>query len=169
MSNVNSVVLDYIHNTVHHGDYYQIGYYAAGVLNNANIALLIKNGIKPIHCVIAGSSGGDAIINVYEDPTITTNGTRIEAYNQNRSSTNIASGSYYHTPTISANGNNAVPPNVYIPGGSGGNSFGGSGGGPVRQGAELILAKNKNYYIVLQNIAGTAQKLNILVGFYEPY
>lgn len=60
--------------------------------------------------------------------------------------TAVADGTYFHTPTTTADG---------------------TGGGPIRSGTEIVLNKSTDYLVRLTNTSGSARDMSLEVGFYE--
>jgi len=95
-----------VHKYQEEGKAFVSHYYLDNLNANNNASILIRTNGKEINLeeykVTAG--GSNNIIHFYESPTITNNGTEIEVYNFNRSSSNNATARIYFNPTISNHG-----------------------------------------------------------------
>jgi hypothetical protein len=159
-----AVTIDYPHQKTHEGRYFSGGYYNASIANGATIELLIQMGAATTwHSKIRASSGGDATVQIFENATFSAAGTSVTVSNHNRSSSKVSDATVTHTPTLTADGTQ-VNGTILIPGGSTGNSAGGSGGFED----EYILAVSKVYLVRLTNTAGTSEPMSLLVEGYQP-
>lgn len=157
-------IISYEHSKVHQGKFYTANYYLAGVANGSSIEILVQTpSDKTVHNYIKAASGGDSLFYTFEDATFSAEGTAITPINNNRSSANTADATITHTPTLTADGTQLGNPE-FIPGGHGGVSVGSSEGIGKEQ---FVLNSNTVYLLRLTNIAGSAQALSIVLGFYE--
>lgn len=69
------------------------------------------------------SGGGDFTAFMYEDCTVSSNGTTLTAQNNNRSAPTTTAATWFHTPTVTTVGSMIF--SGFVPGGSAGNSPGG--------------------------------------------
>jgi hypothetical protein len=127
--------------------------------------LIVMGSNNSHHANFSVNCGGDAELEIFENPTTSAPGTAINAVNNNRFSPNTADGTYYHTPTVTAAGTPLFA--TLAPGGAGGNSGGGGTTGESRGGAEFILKTGQTYLVRVTNRAGQAKRVSIAVGFYE--
>ena len=81
--------------------------------------------------------------------------------NMNRNVNAGPTAATYHTPTVTAAGNQLV--NVFLPGGARNQATGGT----IRTGTEWVLRTNTNYLLRLTNRAGSAQPASLAVQWYE--
>ncbi|MFA5584609.1 MAG: hypothetical protein WDA09_10385 [Bacteriovoracaceae bacterium] len=102
-------------------------------------------------------STGEANIEIYEDPTITDNGTEQTPVNRNRKSTNTAGLDVFLTPTASDNGNLLMQEHF------GAGQF---GGGEVRGANEFVLKDTKKYLIVVTSEAAS-NDVTVVLDWYE--
>lgn len=154
------------HHENHEGNHYEASYKSpdgADVGDNDNLDILIVTGAQVAHMVWDIGAGGDAEVFHYEGVTTSDNGTLALQANTNRLSVNTAVTIIYHTPTISNLGTQ-LPPNSYLPGGTGGNA----GGGTRDHDVEWILKKNTKYLLRVTNRSGQAQPIGTILQWYEP-
>lgn len=112
------------------------------------------------YCVVVYfefNSEGAAIIELFETPTITDDGTVITPRNMNRNFSDTLNTSTYHTPTISSD--ETLLKQISI-----GSGKGGSGSGEA---IHWHLKHGLNYYIKLKNVAGQAKTVSCAVKFFE--
>lgn len=156
------VALDSITHYIHSGDYFSTGYPNSSVANGSSIDLMLQTSTKDVHITIQISSGGDSTFFVYENTDFSAEGTTITPSNHNRTSDKVPSLVSTYGPTLNSTG--TLIWQQYIVGGTGGMSPGGHSNG----GSEVaVLAPNTNYLFRLTNQAGTAQPLQIIIGFHE--
>ena len=157
--------IDVAHNNVHKGKFYTACNIFNSVANTSSAEVLIQVGSnKKLHFVKNCAAGGDAEVFLFEGTTFSAAGTSITAYNLNRSSSSTTDATITHTPTLTADGTQINC--GFIPGG-GIFGAGGSNGGPIRSGTEIVLDVNTDYLIRLTNTSGGAQDMSIEVGYYE--
>ena len=160
-----AVVISIPHHEVHEGEMFEISYKSAeggDIADNGTIAFLLRTGAKYDHLVFGGNAGGDAEVEFLEAVGVVAEGTAMAEQNMNRTSVRTAVTTAFRDPTIAGG---TLLFNVLIPGGTGGNSAGGSGA--VRVGTEWILAANQDYAIRLTNRAGNAQPMSLAAQWYE--
>lgn len=155
------VSVDNAHHEVHEGNMYIIHRMVDTLADDASINILLRNLEEEIHTVWFVAAGGDAQFFVYENPTISNNGTTVPVYNVNRGSANTSFVLATHTPTVGGVGTQLL--GKFLPGGTGGNA----GGGSLRQGTELILGAGRTYLFRLTNISGQAKVGCVIIEFYE--
>ena len=149
------------HHEVHEGETFYVSRYAEDVADDASIIILLQVGAtKEAHCTWAAACGGDAEIQVTENPTVNAAGTAMTEFNMNRHSTETATVVATHTPTVAGG---TLMPNYMVPGGSGGNAVGGT----TRQNTEWVLDINSDYVIGIFNRSGQARNMSLAVQWYE--
>ncbi len=157
------IVIDSVHFRIHAGKMFQADHVAEGVADAGVIEVLVNVPTDIIaHMAFQASSGGNARLEIFENPTVTGAGTALSELNRNRRSGTTADVVATHTPTTSADG--TALSDILVPGGTGGNSA----GGVSESFAEWVLKSNEDYLIRLTNIAGTAQPLGLEIDWYEP-
>lgn len=154
----------YSHQLVHNGVIAQASYRVASVNNDANLDLLVVTADANVHINVEFVGGGDFFLSVYEGVTTSNNGTGLILYNTNRQSTTTYTTTVFHTPTVSDTGTEIR--SLYIAGGTGGNSIGGSDGDLARA-PEVLLKKNTKYLYRATNKAGSAKAMSFQLGLYE--
>lgn len=161
----NPVHIDFPHKKVHEGNFYTLSHIFSTVANNSSAEIIMQLGSTyQNHSVFDASAGGDAEFYIFESPTLNSSGSSLSAINNNRASANTADASYFYTPNVSDAGTQLY--GTFIAGG-GFFGAGGSDGGPVRAGTEMILKTDTTYLIRVVNTSGGAQDISIAVGFYE--
>lgn len=155
------VIVDNAHHEVHEGHMYTLHRLVEDLGNNNNIDIYLYNITKDSHTVWFHTCGGDALFYLYENPTVSNNGTLLPTYNINRASDNQASLSAAHTPTVSGVGTEIIGHS--IPGGTGGNAS----GAMLRSGTEFVMAPGRTYLFRLTNVSGQAKDASIVIEFYE--
>ena len=154
------------HSKVHRGRFFTLSKIFTGIGNNASVEFLIRVGSQYSHHAVCNvAAGGDADIELYEGPTVSAEGTPIAAINNNRFSSIVADGTYFHTPTLGGDGTLLMQD--FIPGGGPFLSGGGSDTGLVRSGTEFIMKTNTDYLLRGINRSGAAATLALACGFYE--
>ena len=127
--------------------------------DNQDLEVLITTPTdKHVHMEIEAAAGGASEFHIYENPTITDNGSGIYIWNKNRDSsdlTNTVSG--YSQPSWTYVGVPIV--SRYIPGGTilayGGEST-----------STFVFDNDEDYILQVTNRAGTAQPMSIKFQFY---
>ena len=158
--------IDFAHSKVHAGDFYTVSKISNAVASSGTLEIFIITGSTyELHMNFNTSAGGDSEFYLFEGTTVSANGTALTPYNNNRVSSNTAEASFYHTPTITGDGTQLYVD--FVPGGSGVFGAGGTAGGPIRSGTEVILKQSTNYLVRVTNTSGGAIDLSMGLGFYE--
>lgn len=103
------------------------------------------------------NSEGAAIIELFETPTISANGTAVTPRNMNRNVVDTINTLVFHTPTISADGTQLLQSSI-------GSGKTGSGSGEA---IHWHLKKGLSYYIKLKNVSGSAKTVSMEFKFFE--
>ena len=106
---------------------------------------------------LATDTGG--LVELFENPTTTGNGTSLTAYNNDRNSVNNTTINFYYDPTVSYDGARIEVSRI---GAGREKKF----GGMARQNSELILKQNEQYLIKVTPDSNAAE-VTINIGFYE--
>ena len=165
----NVAFIDAVHFEIHEGNTYFISYKnpdASPIADNGTIIFVLEVGAtKQIHIIFAGSSGGDAQLELYED-TVFTLGTPMTAYNRNRHKQNQDADvtvTPTRDPTVAGGAEGTLLQDKFLAGGTGGNSPGSNVG--ARN--EWVLDIKKTYMLRLTNRAGNAQPMSLEAEWYE--
>jgi len=155
--------IDYVHHEIHSGSTYHVSYLDIALANNGTIEFIISTGAKECHLIFEGTCGGNALLEFFEEPTTVAGGTAMAERNKNR-----VVGDGGNTATVvrdpaSIGGDETMLIDKVVPGGTGGNATGGTGG--VRD--EWVLNVNTDYLIRFTNVAGTAKPTALDAEFYE--
>lgn len=156
------VTMNEVHARIHDGAFFTAGVYDDAVAAAGTLEILIQTpatGALHIRGTVAG--GGNTEVEFYEGTTFSAAGTVITPPNRNRFSSNVANGTWTHTPTTTADGTALFL--GLIPGGSGGNASGGT----LPEFDEWVLAQSTNYLIRARNITATVQPIAVTVEFYD--
>lgn len=154
------IALDTIHAKVHAGTMYVFSTLTTAFTGTTPCDIHITTSTKSCHLNVAGSSGGDAVLSLYEAPATSTTGWLGVAQNRNRFSANANLTAFRTNPTVTTAGTLIF--SKLIPGGTGTGSQGGDG----EAFGEVVLATNQTYLVRLQNLT-TAQPGGIECHFYE--
>ena len=157
-------VIDVLHHEIHEGNTFFISFKtanAAPIADDAALIFAITTGTKTLHVVSNGASGGDAEKEILEGATIT-GGAATTVFNRDRTSTAVTNvAAVVLNPTVNTDGTRID--HQFIPGGTGGQTVGGSGG--TRN--EWIFKPSTVYVVRLTNRAGTAQPASLAIEWYE--
>lgn len=148
------VELDTVHERIHAGHLFTASFYAAGVLNAANADMLVRP-VEETHLRFDATSAGDAELLLYENPTISANGTALTLANRNRASKNVATTTAYSGPTVSAVGTKLF--DTLVPAWTHSQIF-----------EEWVLKAGNIYLVRFTNKSGATQDLGLLAHVYKP-
>jgi len=155
------MTVEYAHHEIHEGEHYSYRDFYFMPKNSVKEFLIITpNSTKQMHSLFGVQSTTSTIsYNIFENCTVSNNGTLEPVRNRNRNFNNNNEGLLYEDPTITADGTE-IAAGIY---GSGKNS----NGGGDRDTEEILLKVNETYCyrISEQNIAST--NINILFDWYE--
>jgi len=155
-------VIQVSHREIHDGTAYSLTYIDENLGDDATIIFGLPAYPtlgKMIHLVFSGGCGGDAIIELLENPTIT-GGSNMQAKNMNR---NYADGlTWKLNPTLG--GTPTTLAEVYLFGGSAPKPVGIAGG--MRADWEWLLYPTRTYALRLTNKAGSAQAAQLMCDYY---
>ena len=157
-------VISVLHHEIHEGNTFFASFKtvdATPIADDAALIFAITTGTKTLHFVSNGASGGDAEKEILEGATIT-GGTATTVFNRDRTSTAVTNvAAVVLNPTVNTDGTRID--HQFIPGGTGGQTVGGSSG-PRH---EWIFKPSTIYVVRLTNRAGTAQPASLAVEWYE--
>lgn len=154
------IALDTIHAKVHAGKMFLFSTLTATYTGTTPIDVHITTSTKSCHIRVEGSSGGDAVLSLYEAPATSTTGFLAVVQNRNRFSANDNLTVFRTNPTVTTAGTLLFA--KLIPGGTGAGSQGSDG----ETFGEIVLATNQSYLVRLQNLT-TTQPGGLECHFYE--
>ncbi len=137
-------VIETDHAHIHDGN----GYEVSGLipaLAASGVSYFYINPSVPIHWrdFSIKSDGGPVLIELFENPTVTADGSSITAYNRNRLSSNTATAAVSSGPTVTADGTRIFVDKIFVAGNQGGESQ----GPPV----EWIIDGGNTYLLKITN------------------
>ena len=168
LADVDSIVgafhtIDVLHHEIHLGTAFFVSFKtvdATPLADNATLIFALTIGAKAIHVISTGMIGGDGEKEVLEGSTIT-GGTATTVYNRNRTFLTATTVTVVRDPTVNAAG--TLIDNQFIPGGTGGQTLGGTSG-PRN---EWVFKPATVYAIRMTNRSGNVQPASLAVEWYE--
>lgn len=158
------IVMSEIHARIHEGVMYSVDQVNAALADTLSLSFLISTSAsKSVHLRVLAAMGGDARLQLYENPTVTMAGSAITPINRNRFSSNVPAATITTGPTVSSDGTELL--DIILPGGSG---FYLSPGSSSNAFEEYILKLEEDYLARVTNISGSAQPSSLQLDFYEP-
>jgi hypothetical protein len=154
------ISINYPYNQIHLGNHFMVtGITTLG--SGASNQCLIQTGLKTVEFIIIISSEVDTKFEIYEGAVISSNGTAITAFNNNRNSNTTPTCSVFNGPTITSYGTNIFNATT-------GGATTKSGGGLIhRSDQEIILKPNTNYIINGTNLGTTSEICSHQYQWYE--
>lgn len=157
------VFQDEIHTNIHRGKMYSASYLDMSVADDGTIEILVQVASdQSSHLRFGGSVGGDCEMQIYKGTTFSSAGTSMSSHNRNGFSSNTASTTVTHSPTLTGDGTQ-----IYtgaIPGGT----FIFSTGAQTRFFEEWILETSSVYLMRVTNRSASNTPISIVLDFYEP-
>jgi hypothetical protein len=154
-----------VHHEIHEGEMFHVSYKApdaSPIADNGTITFVVETGNRWCHITPLPAMGGDAEFELRRGVVFTGGtGTGMARYNKNQGKSTVATATVTRNPTITNPG--VLMENDFLPGGTGGNAIGTSGG----ERDEWILDINKTYMFRLTNRAGNAQPGSLRIEWYE--
>jgi hypothetical protein len=154
------VTISVPHHEIHEGETFHVSRYVEGVADDASIIILLQLSTREAHATFAAAAGGDAEMQLIENPAINAAGTAMTEHNMNRHSTNVSTVVATHTPTLAGG---TLLGNFLLPGGV----VGRASGATARSNTEWILDGNDNYAIAIYNRSGQARNMSLAIQWYE--
>lgn len=156
------VFVTHEHGQIHASNFFSSGYLNSAVASAGTIAVLFETGANEIHSFLKLIAGGDALFEVFEDVTTSSDGTLMTATGHNRTEPGTTNVTWYHTPTVTDFGTTLWE--EYIPGGSSGQTP----GAVQFVGTEQVIFKpNTKYVLRLTNEANGVEPLQITMAYYQ--
>lgn len=143
---------DYGYHT-HEGNVYVVSVIDAAVADGSGLTLLVCVKDDVIRGRWEAAGGGNALLYIYENPTLTTSGGSLTAYNKDRSSVNTSNVTCFSKPSVGSYG--TLIQSKLLPEGT--KQFAGDGIGGAD--TEWIFSNNEEYLFVLVNSAGATKDL----------
>lgn len=142
------ITIDYAHHEIHEGSHFKAGYSNTAMDTNDTLAVLFitPNTTTWAHWTLTSQVTSAAVLQVFEGPTSSANGTAVTRFNRNRNSADTSVVRVYHTPTFSANGTKLAEKWI---GASGGLPHSVGTGSEFRGDSEIILRQNTKYLLLL--------------------
>jgi len=158
-----AVVLEEINDAVHSGIAFQVDG-RNSLTNGSSFNFMAKVGALPLHFIdfTLETTDGEIILELYENPTITSNGTAVTSNNKNRSSTNTSLTACYSGTTVSSSGT-LIARHHILGTGHGAFSAGGSGG----FGGEWLLKPDEDYLFKITNSSGSTIQYSVNFYYFE--
>ena len=156
-----SVSITGFHYQTHLGKAYIVSHKFSAVADDAvaDIYVKVPADFEP-HIVFHRDIEGDADVELFEDTTVSADGTALTAYNLNRNSANTSAIEFFYTPTVTLSGTQLFL--EWNAAGAGGQAAGSEGTFD-----EFELAKGKNYLFRVTNRSGGAKNIGIFARYYE--
>ncbi len=146
---------------VHIGLMYTVDTFDEGVTGGNPVEWLVRVAATNdayLDFIIAAT--GDALLEVFEGPTVTADGSTLTPLNRKRRSTDTPGTLFFKGPTTTADGTRVD--RMFVPGGSGGSSQGRSLQSPV----SLVLTEG-DYLVRFTNRAAGAVDMCLVATLYE--
>ena len=157
------------HQRNHDGDMFTVHQYASAVASNASLGtLLVVDNQKEMHALLNFAGQGDSEVFVFENPVYTNKDAALVITRKNREveAEGIKPGPVTTAFTLVSTTSDGIElDHFFVPGGSGGNSQGGSN--LPDRGDEFIFAPGKEYLVKVFNRGGAAKILSQKILFYE--
>jgi hypothetical protein len=154
------IALDTTHAKIHAGRAFVFTTLTTAYTTGSPCEVHITTGTAGCHLSLVGTSGGGAVLSLYEAPVAATTGFLTPAQNRNRFSSTTHLTALRTNPVVTTAGTLLWA--SLIPGGTGVRAQG--GGGELN--GEVVLATNQTYLVRLENLT-TAQPGGIECRFYE--
>lgn len=156
------VTIDLPHHKIHDGRFFTACRLFENVADAGTAEILLVTGsTREIHLSLTTRVDGQSLLALFEDTTVSDNGTQITEQNNNRNSSNTADMDVYYTPTITGDGTQIC--GAYIPAGERKSFLGGEHSSRI----EWILDGGSNYLIRVTNNTGDVENIGIKVEWYE--
>lgn len=156
------VVVDDATYRIRQGEMYFSNAVFEDLADNAEAIILFRTPSgKEVHVRVDPMTAVASIFQLFDGPTVTSDGTTMFATNRNRNSTNTAGSAVFHTPTTSSSG--TMVTSLRIPAG-----FGGFVRDPAKSGFfEWVLAPSTEYLFKLRNVSGSTADVGFAFDYFE--
>jgi len=150
------VLIDMLHHEVHEGGAFSASFMQS-VLAGNNLDVLIVTGANELHLRFRVAILKKPMhVHLYEDTTVSANGTSVPIYNANRTSSTTSTTSVYYGPSVTGVGTELEL--VYLP------KEDMLGVTPL---PEWILKPNSIYMLRVENASGNDADIGIALTWYE--
>ena len=159
------VVQGEVHTNIHRGRWYTASKSVSVASSGTEDFLIVVDASVSMHARFSLAVQHTMAFSVYEQPTVSANGSAITTVNRNRFSANTPTGVIYSAPTVTGVG--TLMFDGYIPGGDKHTASGGTGGGFE----EWILKTGFSYLFRVSNTLispAAAGNIGLIVDWYEP-
>jgi len=158
-----TVIMELEHHKIHEGEHFTCQDYDSSVdIISPKKWLYVLNGDNLIHFIFELNVSKPGLIEFFESPTVTDNGTLLGCHNNNRYSSNNSTLECYSDPTTTDGGTRLLV-NVV---GTDGNTPNGGSGGATKRDNEFLLHKDKTYMIKYTTKINDT-RVNCCVEHYE--
>lgn len=154
-----------VNSGVHEGVGYQIGSYNAALANGGTLVFFGMTNNKNVHFLGLNmtTNAGGWLIEMYEAPTVTANGTLQTPVNLNFQSTNVNGMTVYTGGTVSANGTIKLTKHIHALGTGSANRIDTASA----LSAGMILKRNTTYMFRITNNSGSVGAYEVHLGWIE--
>lgn len=155
--------VDYAHHEIHSGShYFYASHHDVAKAGSIDHLIITPDTTKWAHMIIAVSStAGQVHVELFEDATVSANGTLEPTMNRNRNVADNNTTEIYETPTVTTTGT------VIDSSSFGTNNKNTSVGGGERGNNEIVLKQNSIYLFRVTETNVAATTVNILFDWYE--
>jgi len=154
------VVINSSHDEIHRGNAFVIFYDTGSITSSSSKTVLINVGSTGMHIQSTVDATGTFLLDIYEGPTVSANGTAVSVINKNRESARASNATVFHTPTTSADGahisSSLVPGGVWTGGASG-----------VARDEQFMLNEDTSYLVRCTNIGTGSARGLLRIEWYE--
>lgn len=157
------LVISPVHQRIHEGVFFQADRVDTAVVNDGTVDLLVRipSTLASAHMRFRMGAGGDAEVELYENPTVTAPGTANSIQNRNRVLNTSPEVTVFHTSTLAGDG--TLIAQEIIPGGN----FFITAGGAISSFEEWVLKPDEDYLFRVINKAGSDQPVSASLDWYE--
>lgn len=161
LKTLSEIRLDFAHHKIHEGNSYVVSD-VNDLANGASFDYLLTTPNTTVwaHLFLVIQSEAEASYILYENPTITLAGTGMTAYNRDRNSSNTATTTVEHTPTVGAVGTQIFEEHWGV-------AIGGGIAGINRGLKEFVLKQNEEYLLRVTNETASANQVSVILNWYE--
>jgi len=152
------------HSHVHAGIMFSVDVFDLALAGGGTLGILfVTPATPPIHILYDGELGGDAKLELFEDVTVSANGTLLAPINRNRNSAFTDGVTAYQDPTVTDFG--LTLDTLVVPGGSGGAAQG--GGAAITLDWELKVSSQN--LLLLTNLTGQNHIAHLHTDYYYEF